>query len=55
MIEERTGRRYEYCTRCGASWNVSLDLVLTEEGYLCPGCRSWKRRREPKEEEKNEK
>ena len=56
MIEARTGRRYETCARCGVSWNVPLDLVLTEEGgYLCPGCRSWKRRMEPKEEDKNEK
>ena len=35
----KRGGRHETCKVCGKDWNVSLQLILPEHGYICPHCR----------------
>ena len=38
MDPKTRDRRYETCTRCGKSWNVSREHKTPLSGYLCPVC-----------------
>ena len=44
--------RIETCVICGQAWNVSRQLRLPREGYICPRC-TWKREPSPRENGRN--